>query len=67
MTRAEACGGLYAGPVHYEERIGDVIAVATGDVVLASDRTDRLISSLKGQHGADSDAETYIPFMAVTR
>lgn len=67
MTRADACRTLYAGPVHYEDRIGDVIAVATGDVVLASDRTDRLISSLKGHHGADSDAETFIPLMTISR
>jgi hypothetical protein len=67
MTRAEACRALYAGPVQYEDRIGDVIAVATDDVVLASDRTDRLISSLKGHHGADSDAETFIPLLTITR
>lgn len=66
MTRAEACTSAYAGPVAYEDRIGDVVAVAADDVALVSDRADRIVSSLRGQHGADSAAETCIPLIRVT-
>ncbi len=42
------------------DRLGDVVAVALGGTVLAS-RVDPLVSSLIGQHGALTDAETQVP------
>jgi hypothetical protein len=51
------------GPVDpwYEDRIGDVVAVARDDWALVSDRVDRIVSSLRGQHGALTDAEVLVP------
>jgi len=46
------------------DRIGDVIAVATGTTVLSSESVDSLTSSLRGQHGALTEAEMAIPLMA---
>ncbi|TAK69473.1 MAG: alkaline phosphatase family protein [Actinomycetota bacterium] len=45
------------------DRIGDVIAIARGQVVLASPRTDPVISGLRGQHGALSEAEYAVPLL----
>jgi hypothetical protein len=45
-------------------RIGDVVAVATGDARLCSDATDRLVSSLRGQHGALTDVEVAVPLLS---
>jgi len=46
------------------DRIGDVLAVATGSAVLASSSIDSLSSSLRGQHGALTEAEMAIPLLA---
>ncbi len=43
------------------EHIGDVVAIARGTTVLASDRVDSVLSGLRGQHGGLEDAETAIP------
>ena len=60
-TRAEVVGLL--GPVEewYAERIGDVVAIAQDDWALTSQRIDRIVSGLRGQHGALSDAEVLVP------
>ncbi len=61
LDRAGAAGLM--GPVDpwYEDRIGDVVAVARDDWALVSDRVDRIVSSLRGQHGALTDAEVLVP------
>jgi Type I phosphodiesterase / nucleotide pyrophosphatase len=63
-TRAEVADLL--GPVDdwYADRIGDVVAIARADWSLASDRVDRIVSGLRGQHGALTDAEVLIPLRA---
>lgn len=62
LTRAELLDRRLLGAMvdGIEERIGDVIVVATGDVSLAS-TTDRRVSSLLGQHGALTTQEREIP------
>ncbi len=45
----------------YADRIGDVVAIARDDWALTSDRIDRLVSGLRGQHGALTDDEVLIP------
>lgn len=45
------------------DRIGDVVAMARGDHALVSNRVDSVVSSLRGQHGADSQAETEVPLL----
>lgn len=51
------------GPVDdwYADRIGDVVAIARDDWALVSDRVDRLVSGLRGQHGGLTDAEVLVP------
>ncbi len=60
-TRAEVAELL--GPVDdwYADRIGDVVAIAAADWALVSDRIDRMVSGLRGQHGGLTDAEVLVP------
>lgn len=48
----------------YRERIGDVVAMASQEFSLVSDRVDRVVSNLRGQHGADHPVERRIPLRA---
>jgi hypothetical protein len=54
------------GPVEdwYAERIGDVVAIARSNWALTSDRVDRIVSGLLGQHGGLTDAEVLVPLRA---
>ena len=63
-TRAEVSDLL--GPVDewYEDRIGDVVAIAHDNWALASDRVDRIVSGLRGQHGGLTRAEVLVPLRA---
>jgi len=45
----------------HAERVGDVVAVATEDWGLVSDRVDRIVSGLRGQHGGLTADEVEIP------
>lgn len=47
------------------DRIGDVLAIAEGGVVLASRTFDERVSLLRGHHGALTDAERRIPGLVV--
>jgi hypothetical protein len=51
------------GPVDdwHLDRIGDVVAIAREDWALVSDRVDRIVSSLRGQHGGLTDGEVLVP------
>lgn len=62
LRRGELVARGYFGEVDpgLEERIGDVMAVPRGDVMLAS-RVDATVSHLIGQHGGLTDAEVLIP------
>lgn len=58
--------GLF-GPVvsaDARRRIGDVVAVATGDVAVVQRQADPLMSGLLGQHGALTDAERLVPLLS---
>lgn len=63
-TRAETVDLL--GPVDdwYADRIGDVVAIANDDWALTSQRVDRIVSALRGQHGGLTDEEVLIPLRA---
>jgi hypothetical protein len=55
---AELLGGLEDW---FEDRVGDVVAIARDDWALVSDRVDRQVSALRGQHGGLTDAEVLVP------
>lgn len=63
LTRDEAAPLLGAYDEAILERVGDVVAIARENWSLVSDRTDSLVSSLTGQHGGLTDAETRIPLL----
>jgi len=54
------------GPIDdwYLDRIGDVVAIAREDWALVSDRVDKRVSGLRGQHGGLTDAEVLVPLRA---
>ncbi|HEX6887089.1 MAG TPA: nucleotide pyrophosphatase/phosphodiesterase family protein [Candidatus Nanopelagicales bacterium] len=62
-SRAEVAALL--GPVDewHADRIGDVVAIAGEDWALVSERVDRMVSSLRGQHGGREPAEVRVPLL----
>lgn len=67
MMREEAIESGLFGAVDpaITERIGNVLAIAQGNSILASRRFDERVSLLRGHHGARSDAERRIPGLIV--
>lgn len=64
MSREDAVAtGLFGAlDEAYADRIGDIVVLARGDTVLASE-VDPLISALVGQHGSVTAAEMQIPLL----
>ncbi|MCX6433439.1 MAG: alkaline phosphatase family protein [Actinobacteria bacterium] len=62
LTRTELVDGGYFGPVDGDlaDRIGDLMAIARGNTLLAS-HFDATVSRLLGQHGGLTSAEVDIP------
>jgi hypothetical protein len=62
-VRARAEVAELLGPIDewHAERIGDVVAIAREDWALVSERIDRLVSSLRGQHGGLTPDEVEVP------
>jgi len=58
--------GLFGPVVSVEahHRIGDVVAVATGEVAVVQRQVDPMMSGLLGQHGALTDAERLVPLLS---
>lgn len=64
LTREQALDEQLFGPGRgHADRLGDVIAIATGGVVLARTTNEELESSLLGHHGANTAAEQHIPLI----
>lgn len=65
VGRDEAAATWFA-PVDpwYTDRIGDVVALAGHGLSLVSDRVDRIVSNLRGQHGGRDPREVEIPLLA---
>ena len=64
---AAVAAGLF-GPVvttAAAARIGDVVAVATGEVAVVRQQAEPLMSRLRGQHGALTDDELLVPLASV--
>ncbi|MDP4690379.1 MAG: alkaline phosphatase family protein [Candidatus Nanopelagicales bacterium] len=64
LSREESINlGLFGPVLHdYDERIGDLVVIARGTTALTSE-TDSIVSGLRGQHGAVTDAEMRIPLL----
>lgn len=54
---------LFGAGSDHADRLGDVIAIATGGVVLTRSQNEELESSLIGHHGANTAAEQHIPLL----
>ena len=65
MTRAAAIDGGWFPDMDpmLSDRVGDIIAVASGRTVLASQRVDSRASALIGQHGSTTEAEMAVPLL----
>ena len=66
VSRDEAIAAGWFGPVVTTEaraRIGDVVAVARGDVAVVRRGAESMLSSLPGQHGALTDDELLVPLL----
>ncbi len=66
-SRADAVAAGLFGPVVEPQaaaRIGDVVAIATGDVALVRRLAEPGFSALRGQHGALTDDELRIPLLS---
>lgn len=65
-TRDEAiASGLFGPAVHSNshDRIGDVVAIALGDMAVVRRKVESTLSALPGQHGALTDDELLIPLL----
>src|SRR5690625_930619 len=64
ISREQALDERLFGPGRdHADRLGDVIAIATGGVVLTRSVHEELESSLLGHHGANTAAEQHIPLI----
>ncbi|PAY24492.1 alkaline phosphatase family protein [Dietzia natronolimnaea] len=64
VSREQALDEELFGPGReHAERLGDVIAIATGGVILARSHHEKMESSLLGHHGANTAAEQHIPLV----
>lgn len=54
---------LFGAGSDHADRLGDVIAIATGGVVLTRSQNEELESSLVGHHGANTADEQHIPLI----
>lgn len=64
LSREQALDEQLFGPGRdYADRLGDVIAIATGGVILARTQHEKMESSLLGHHGANTAAEQHIPLI----
>ena len=65
-SRAEAVAAGLFGPVvtaAASRRIGDVVAIAQGDVAVVQRKKESVLSTLPGQHGALTDDELLVPLL----
>lgn len=64
INREQALDEQLFGPDRdHADRLGDVIAIATGGVILARTQFEKMESSLLGHHGANTAAEQHIPLL----
>lgn len=64
ISRDQALDEHLFGPDRdHADRLGDIIAIATGGVILARTQLEKMESSLLGHHGANTAAEQHIPLL----
>ncbi|MFZ2176475.1 MAG: nucleotide pyrophosphatase/phosphodiesterase family protein [Rhodococcus sp. (in: high G+C Gram-positive bacteria)] len=67
-SRSEALtAGLFGAAVRSEihSRIGDVVAIAQGDLAVVRRKKESRLSALPGQHGALTDDELLVPLLRI--
>lgn len=64
ISREQALDEQLFGPARtHADRIGDVVAIATGGVVLTRPESEPMESAMSGHHGANTAAEQHIPLL----
>jgi predicted AlkP superfamily pyrophosphatase or phosphodiesterase len=70
FTRESAIeSGIFGSPVTLDasERIGDIIAIAQGNLVLLDPERADKEGAMVGHHGGDSDTESSVPLLTATK
>ena len=65
-TREEAkISGLFGSEVSADasDRIGDLVVIAQGDLILIEAERENQESAMVGHHGGDTDIESYVPLL----
>jgi hypothetical protein len=65
-TREEAkISGLFGSQVSADasDRIGDLVVIAQGDLILIEAEREQQESTMVGHHGGDTDIESYVPLL----
>lgn len=68
-TKSEAIAAeLFGADVSADaaDRMGDVIAIAQGELILIESERQKQESSMVGHHGGDSDIESFVPLLTYT-
>jgi hypothetical protein len=60
--------GLFGAEVSLDasERMGDVIAIAHGEMILIEAEREKQESSMVGHHGGATDIESFVPLLTAT-
>jgi hypothetical protein len=65
-TREEAkTSGLFGSEVSADasDRIGDLVVIAQGNLILIEAERENQESAMVGHHGGDTDTESYVPLL----
>lgn len=66
LTKNQAeTGGLFGGTLtrDAQDRMGDIIAISSGDMVLIDAARENLESMMIGHHGAQTESERFVPLL----
>jgi len=68
-TREEAkVSGLFGDEISADasDRIGDLVVIAQGDLILIEAEREKQESAMVGNHGGATDIESYVPLLTMT-
>jgi hypothetical protein len=60
--------GLFGGEVSLDaaDRMGDVIAIAHGEMILIEAEREKQEGAMVGHHGGTTDVESFVPLLTAT-